>query len=82
MAQRCARLTRCHHLLSHDRAHFSSLWQLVFGQLVCLFFLSLHLRWWPYRDPSCDKLQFIVLVQLFVTYSFGVLYHYAPEDVF
>ena len=82
MAQRCARLTRCHHLLSPDRAHFSSLWQLVFGQLVCLFFLSLHLRWWPYRDPSCDKLQFIVLVQLFVTYSFGVLYHYAPDEVF
>ena len=54
--------------------------QLVFGQLVCLFFLSLHLRWKPYRDPSCDKLQFIVLVQLLVTYSFGLLYHSAPED--
>jgi hypothetical protein len=54
--------------------------QLVFGELVCMFFLALHLRWKPYRDPSCDKLQFIVLVQLLITYSVGLLYHSDPED--
>ena len=45
--------------------------QLIFGQLVCLFFLSLHLRLKPYRDPSCDKMQTIVLVQLLVTYRWA-----------
>ena len=38
--------------------------QLLFGILVCLAGLALHLRWKPFRDPACDVLQAIALLQV------------------
>ena len=55
--------------------------QLIFGELACLTFLTLHIRLRPYRDRTCDALQFVVLLQLFLTYSFGLLYHAEADDI-
>jgi hypothetical protein len=56
--------------------------QLLFASLVCVMALGHQLHYTPYRDPECDTLQSLLLLQLVLTYfTAGILFYKPSEEI-
>jgi hypothetical protein len=56
--------------------------QLLYASLVCVAFLGHQLHYTPYRDPECDTLQGLLMLQLVLTYiTAGILFYKPAEEI-